>query len=83
MRMNYQEKYSERYQWELETRQTVQVRCVILDVDHQEKSHVVSETYSGLSRLSRLGQDLRDIVVTVHCGILTDAVYSSRCSSTL
>ena len=33
MIMNYQEDYFERNKWELETRQTVQVRCVILDME--------------------------------------------------
>ena len=33
MIMNYQEDYFEKNKWELETRQTVQVRCVILDME--------------------------------------------------
>ena len=50
---------------------------------HQEKNHVASETYSGLSRLSRLERNLWDIVVKVHCVMLTDTVYSHGCSLTL
>ena len=50
---------------------------------HQEKNHVVSETYSGLSHLSRLERNLWDIVVTVHCVMLTDTAYSHGCSSIL
>ena len=49
---------------------------------HQGKNHVASETYSGLSRLSRLERNLWDIVVTVHCVMLTDAGHSHGCSST-
>ena len=48
---------------------------------HQEKNHVASETYSGLSRLSRLERNLWDIVVTVHCVMLTDTGHSHGCSS--
>ena len=48
---------------------------------HQEKNHVASETSSGLSRLSRLERNLWDIVVTVHCVMLTDTSHSHGCSS--
>ena len=48
---------------------------------HQEKNQVASETYSGLSRLSRLERNLWDIVVTVHCVMLTDTSHSHGCSS--
>ena len=59
----------------------VRPEAIVCELVHQEKNHVASETYSGLSRLSRLQRNLCHIVVTVHCVMLTDTGHSHGCSS--